>query len=439
MAILTLKNERIINTAILILFLISISLITYDNLPFLHYSSYSPSSIFTFLIAFILTITVGFKYQPYDKWLITFIAISIIHSLVSGVYYDDVVTSIKHIITLLVGLSVFTVVRFSFIKKKQNNRLFENVLMLSMLIPLLTGYMQLLSQMGANVSVIRTITSFFVVQVYDGRIQMASSEPSWASIHLLTIFVIILFKKAGRFRKIFLASTGLLFFLTFSSFGYGVLLFSFVLYGLITRKYRFKMLALIAVTIFVIFIIVPWTLNYFNVNSYFNQRFNLNYLLSSDFLASDASGFVRIVFPVIGLLEFLGFPFGYGGGFYHIHFKQYLMEYFSYGLVHEEVMGNITGGHANPMNFFAKILSEEGLISFILMVLFLRGIFKQCKSNYSKYIFCLALSFLLNFDSYAFVNFWFLIGIIASGYFNGDRDANLSFEDEEQLNNRFSA
>ncbi|MED3920254.1 hypothetical protein P4644_11250 [Priestia aryabhattai] len=418
------KEEKIIQTIIMFCFLVSISLITYDKLPFLHFSSYSPSSIFTFFAAFILIILVGYNYQYYDRWFIIFIAISIAHSLISGVYYDDVGSSFQHIVTLGVGVSIFATVRYAFMKKRKNNKLYENILILSLIWPLTLGYLQLLKQFGLGLGFVDHITGFFAQTVYVGRVQLASSEPSWAVMHLLTIGVILLFNAKGRpFLKLMLFGMFFLFLMIFSSFGYGVLLLSFILFGLVTKRYRFKMLILIALSWVIVFFIVPWLLDVFNVQGYYSQRFNYKYLFSQEFLSSDASGFIRIAFPIIGIYQFFHFPFGYGGGFYYVHFNEYLLKHFAYGLQFDEVMLNVTqAGTATARNLFSKILSEEGIVQFVFFILFLKGIYKQCKTGYGKYVFCLALAFLSNFDTYAFVNFWVLMGVVASGYFN-DRHA----------------
>ena len=410
---------KALQTIILWMFLVSISLITYDKLPFLHYSSYSPSSIFTFFGAFALVLVIGYNYQYYDKWLIIFITISVIHSLASGIYYDDIGSSFQHIVTLAVGISIFIAVRYAFMFKKKN-RLYENVLLLSLLWPLTLGYLQLLKQMGLGLSFVDRITAFFAQTVYIGRVQMASSEPSWAVMHLLTIGVILLFNAKGRpFLKLILVAMSFLFLMIFSSFGYGVLFLSFILFGLITKRYRFKMLVVLSIAWVIVFFVVPWLLDVFNVQGYYSQRFNYKYIFSQEFLASDASGFIRIVFPIIGLYQFIHFPFGYGGGFYYVHFNEYLLQHFAYGLQFDEVTLNFTqAGTATARNFFSKILSEEGIFQFVFFILFLKGIYRQCKTGYGKYVFCLALAFLSNFDTYAFVNFWILMGIISSGYFN---------------------
>lgn len=410
-------GESLIRTVVLILFLISLSLITYDKLPFLNYSSYSPSSVFTFIAAFIFIIVVGYKRESYDKWLVIFIIISTVHSLISGIIYNDIATAIKHIATLIIGFSVFVVVRYAFVHKK-DNRLYERVLILSLIFPIFLGFLQMIYQLGFKFNFINKLTSFFVAHVYEGRIQLTSSEPSWAVMHLLSLGIIVLFASRKRTKFMFISMV-ILFFMSFSALGYGVLLFSFLLFGLITKnKHRVKILLFVCIILFFIFDVIPILIDKFNIQGYYIQRFDYRYLFSPEFLATDGSGFVRIVFPTIGLLQFLDFPLGYGGGFYYIHFKEYLLNHFSYGLIFPEVQYNtlINPENANPRNLFIKVLCEEGIAGAMFFILFLIGVFKQCKTKYSKFVYCLALSLLLNFDSYAFVDFWLLIGILTSGY-----------------------
>ncbi|MEI2464978.1 O-antigen ligase family protein [Niallia taxi] len=421
------QGRLIIKTLILIFFLISISLISYDKLPFLHYSSYSPSSIFTFFGAFVLILLLGYKPEGYDKWLLIFIGVSIVHSVLSALYYDNIGKSFSHIVTLVVGFSVFITVRYAFSNKKANSNLYENILVLSMIIPLFLGFLQFLNQMGLHLAFINNLTSLLAYKAYDGRIQMASSEPSWAAVHILTIGAILLYKsKRKPIRRLVIAAMAFLFLMTFSSYGYGVFLLSLLIFGLITKKSRMKVILSVVALLSVVFFVVPYVLDIFDVNSYFNQRFNYKYIFSQEFLQTDASGFIRIIFPVIGLLEFLHFPIGYGGGFYYVHFNEYLVKYFSYGLVFEEVQENyFVPGTATARNLFAKILSEEGFFQFIFFLLFLRGIFKKATSAYGKYVLCLAIAFLANFDTYAFVNFWFLLGVVSSGYFNKEQESSV--------------
>lgn len=414
------SKNKVPNALFLVLFLISMSLLTYDKLPFLRYSSYSPSSIFTFAICFIIVLITGLRIYKYDKFLILFIFISIVHSMLSGIYYKDINSSFKHIITLFVGMTVYFSTRHAFSNKKYKY-LYEKILIASLIVPIILGFLQLLNQIGLNIEIVNKVTSLFSFYVYPKRIQMASSEPSWASIHLLTVSSIFLFNSTtSRKQKIMLSLCLVLFLFIFSSYGYGVLIFSLILFGLITKKSRIKVILFMFIFGLIVFKIVPLIIDIFNVQGYFNNRFDIKYLFSKDFLSEDASGFIRIIFPIIGLMEFIHFPFGYGGGFYYVHFNDYLIQHFSFGLNFAEVQQNYLQPQisATARNLFSKILSEEGIIQFIIFIFFLKGIFKQCKTNYGKYVLCLALAFMLNFDSYAYVNFWFLLGVISSGYFD---------------------
>lgn len=413
-------NRSIINTIIFILFAISMLLLTYDKLPFLNYASYSPSSIFTFFTAFFLILLVGYELKSYDKWIILFIIISVLHSIIAGLIFDDLNSSIQHIVTLLIGFSVFVVTRFSFERKKENLT-YERILVISMIIPLFLGYLQLLNQLGLNLNFVNEITSLFAALVYEGRVQMGSSEPSWAVIHLLVIGTILISTAKKRFQKLIVFLMAILFILSFSGLGYGVLIFSLILFGLITNKYRGRVIALLISAAIVVFLVIPFIIDYFNVQGYFIARFDPRYLFSEKFLMTDQSGFVRIVFPLLGLIQFVNFPFGYGGGFFYTHFTEYLMQYFPYGYRFPEVVNYLYHPEiATSRNLFTKMLAEEGFYNFIIFIFFLIGIFRKVTGSYAKYIFCLAIALLINFDSYAFIDFWFLLGILASGYFNKD-------------------
>ncbi len=406
----------IFNSIICILFCLGIFLIPFDKLPFLNYSSYSPSSIFPFFLAFLFIMLKKFSIMKYDKWLNIFISISIGHSLISGMYYNNINSSIKHIITLVVGFSIFYTTRYAF-KIKGGSKAYIRILKLSLAISLVLGYLQLLNQLGGHFHFIDKITSLFVTQVYSGRIQLVSSEPSWAIMHLLT-FGVLLFAYKGK-NKFLLLATVLLFFLTFSVLGYGIVLFSLVFLGLISKnKYRIKILIIVALLILSTFLVIPYIIDKLNIQGYYVQRFDYRYLFSQQFLMQDSSGFMRIISPVIGLLEFIHFPFGYGGGFYYVHFQDYIMKYFSYGLNLREVQYNFLDPvNTTARNLLVKLLCEEGLLNTIFFILFLKKIFNICKNNYTKFIFCVALMLTINFDSYAFVDFWFLLGIVASKHF----------------------
>ncbi|WP_394548799.1 O-antigen ligase family protein [Priestia aryabhattai] len=408
------KNDKLIRTLILWLFLVGISLITYDKLPFLNYSSYSPSAIFPFFAAFLFILLIGYKVERYDKWLIIFMIISTIHSLIAGAIYNDYNSSFTHIFTLIIGFSTFVVIRFAFLNKS-DNRLYERAIFLSLIIPISLGFLQMINTFGFNIGFIYQITHVFAAHLFQGRIQLTSSEPSWAVMHLLALGSLVLFM--SRRTKFTFTAMVILFFMSFSALGYGVLFFSFFLFGLITKKHRGKVFVFMGVLIALVFILVPFLINVFDIQDYYIRRFDYRYLFSREFLATDASGFVRIVYPLIGWIQFIEFPLGHGGGFFYTHFREVITNHFLYGLSFESVQADYDAvQNTNARNLWMKLLSEEGIINLPFFILFLIGVFKKCKSNLSRYVFCLAISLLLNFDSYALVDFWLLLAVAASGY-----------------------
>jgi len=428
------QSVNISKTLIFYLFLLGVCLIPYDKLPFLDYSTYSPSAIFPFLGAFFWLMITKHKIDKNDFWLILFCFISIIHSLLSGIVHQNLIVALKHIVTLIVGTSIFFTVRYVFTEllHKNESRIFENILFLSLIIPIFLGYVQLINQLGFANNFATQLTSLFAKNVYEGRIQMVSSEPSWATIHLLTLGVIVFVLKSRGKKFLYLFVFMLILFVSiFSLYGYGVIIMSFILFGLLATsiKNRFKIIVIIVSSLIIIFFFIPWVLQIFDIYGYYVSRFDYRYLFSSEFLREDGSAFVRIVFPLIGVMQFLDNPFGTGGGFYYINFAQYLEKYFSYGLVFPEVVYNtfVNPENANPRNLYVKLLSEEGIVNTSIFLIFLVGVLKKCRENYSKYAFCLAVSLLVNFDSYAFVDFWFLLAVASSGYLD-----NVKGKDERQ-------
>lgn len=402
-------------------FVLFIFLFTFDKLPFLNYSAYSPSAIFPMFIGFIVIALQGLSFGREEKIFISFIFFSVLHSVLSGAYYNNLAVTAKHSVTLLIGFMLFTFVKYAYIHKK-DNLFFEKVIGYSLFLPVGLGFLQLFNQLGLNLPLVDRITGIFVENVYVDRVQMTSSEPSWAVMHLLSLGMLVYFtyKKTGKFKKLFFSMV-ILFFMSFSVLAYGMIFFSFLLYLFVAkRKGRFKILFIIVFIAVSFSVLAPVILDKFNVSGYYVHRFNLSTLLSPEILKTDVSAFVRVVFPLIGVLEFLFFPLGRGGGFYYTGFSDLINKYFPYGLSFKEVIYNTTINpeNANPRNLIVKIMSEEGILGIVLFGMLLLFVFKKCRSNYSKFVYCVAISLLLNFDSYAFLDFWLLMGILSSGYFD---------------------
>ena len=157
-----------------------------------------------------------------------------------------------------------------------------------------------------------------------------------------------------------------------------------------------------------------------HVSGYFTDRFQFNF---SHMVKADNSFFIRVFFPAIGFLEFAQHPiFGVGGGFYYRDFAGLLLKHFSDGLAFTEVSDLVFNRPemATSRNLLAKVFAEEGLVGAILLIGFMATVLRSAGANpYAKFAFALCVSLVMNFDSYSFVNFWLLIGFIRGGFFDG--------------------
>ncbi|MED3749343.1 O-antigen ligase family protein [Geobacillus stearothermophilus] len=407
----------------LLFFVIGFFLFSVDGIPYIKYTDYKPISVIFFGISIFLLMTrKGFRLSCSDteKILLSFVFYSVLHSLLVALQTGDVKSSIEHILSLFVGLIIyFSIISMlsNFRKLKQFERAFNLLLVLTFALPIIFGILQILGLLS-GASLVNMLTSFFVSRTY-GRVQMLSNEPSWAAIHILVgIILFNYYRKSYISSKVFFYLLVILFIFTFSMNGYVVLLITVIFYLLIKR--RIKPLFLLFFSIF-LFVVMGYVINLLDLEGYYTYRFNFREYYDFDrLLHSDGSVFVRVVFPIIGLIQFLKNPiWGVGGGFYYLDFARIIQEQFSYGLSFYEVYFNafVNPSNANPRNLIAKILAEEGIIGFVLFSSFLFKIFTYCKSDYSKFIFCFSLAMVMNFDSYAFVDFWMMLAFLRSRWF----------------------
>lgn len=404
--------------------MVSLALMTYDSLPFIPFSVYRPAAMFPMFLASCLILFTEFRFKKGDLFLIAFIVYSIGHSMIVALGNGDLGSSFSHSITLLFGLSMYRVSVYVAEQAKADPTILSGMaksMAVAFIPPLAVGFLQLADSFFIRSGFSGAITGLFSEKVYLRRIQLLSGEPSWAAIHMLSggLIMFFLYKRGFRKQWILLAATALLLVLSFSAYAYLVLLIALVLYALITNKNRGKMLTVLALSFFIIVVGVPFLIDTFKISGYFTDRFqfNFNYLIQRD-----SSFFVRTVFPLIGFMEFVRHPiFGVGGGFYYTEFASLMQQHFSQGLWFSEVYNlvYIKTDAATSRNLISKVFAEEGLIGVILFGGFMVSIFRSSAANaFSKFAFALCLSLVMNFDSYAFLNFWILLGFIRGGLFH---------------------
>jgi hypothetical protein len=379
--------------------------------------------MFPMFLASILLLFTDFRFKKGDILLVLFVMYSIGHSLIVATNNGDVISSASHIITLLFGLSMFRVSVYIAEQAKEDPEIRKGIaksIAIAFIPPLAAGFLQLIDAFFVRNGFSGAFTGLFADKVYLRRIQMLSGEPSWAAIHMLSggLIMFFLYKQGFRKQIHLLIATMLLMVLSFSAYAYTVLLTALVIYVLVTNKNRGRMLVVLAVCAFVVVVGVPFIIETFKVSGYFTERFQFNF---DQLINNDNSFFIRLVFPAIGFMEFAKHPiFGVGGGFYYTEFASLLQQHFSNGLKFSEVYDLVFNNpyDATSRNMVSKVFAEEGLIGVILFGGFLVSIFRSCGANsYSKFAFALCISLVMNFDSYAFLDFWLLFGFIRGGGF----------------------
>ncbi|KML28312.1 hypothetical protein [Priestia aryabhattai] len=339
-----------------------------------------------------------------------------------------------NIMTLLVGSVVFIVfsnISFIMAENKGYSKIVHTSSLFIFFILVGIGFLQTTNQLLGVFSFIDKITGAITENVYTARVQLLSGEPSWATMHMLTFgFLFIGFYTKTK-RKIFLVITiaiSVIFFFSLSFYGYTVLFLSFFIFLIVSKKVKPVYIITFIVGAILIIALLPIIINSLGIDNYSSGRFlKLNNIHSiEDLLYIDGSFFVRIVFPIIGVLNFTDSPlFGVGGGQSFINLKEFITLYFDKGLIYPEVYNNvyINPEVFTPRNLFAKILGEEGLIGFLLYIFFLVRIYIKAKHNSTElFAFSLVLSIMMNFDSYMTIDIWLLLGMINGGYFSAKKE-----------------
>jgi len=413
-----------IRELVIALFLLSLAVLTYDSLPYFHFSVYRPLAMFPMFAASFLLLFTGFRFRKGDGLLLAFALYSIGHSLAAAVGYEDMGSSLKHAVTLLFGLSMYRVSTYVAEQTKDDLALIRRIsacVLIAFVPPLAAGFLQLADALFVRSGFSGAWTGLFSEKVYKGRMQMLSGEPSWAAIHLLTggLLALYLLRQGVRRHLILLGGIAVLLVLSFSAYAYTVLLTALLIYVLTTGKHRGRMIVALAACVWIVTVGVPYLLEALRVSGYFTDRFQFDF---ERLMQSDNSFFVRLVFPAIGFMEFAQHPVaGVGGGFYYREFADYVLRHFSEGLGFKEVhdLVFLHPEWATPRNLLSKVFAEEGLIGAALFIGFLISIFRRAGDNpYAKFAAALGVALVMNFDSYAFVNFWLLVGFVRGGFFD---------------------
>ena len=121
---------------------------------------------------------------------------------------------------------------------------------------------------------------------------------------------------------------------------------------------------------------------------------------------SDGSLFLRLFNPIIGLMIFWdNFLIGVGGENFSILYMDYVKQYFPYASKHDTIFNHYKYGlDITPKSFYSKILSEFGLIGFLVFLNYTIRAFNKSKTDYRfKILFAFLITLMINYDSYIYL------------------------------------
>jgi O-antigen ligase len=138
----------------------------------------------------------------------------------------------------------------------------------------------------------------------------------------------------------------------------------------------------------------------------------------------DESVFLRTADPATALFMFADYPIrGVGGGNYRDYFGEYIKENFplasKFGF--SQMKSQLSEKKEQTKNLYARMLGEFGLVGITLLLFFLGGLTRRLRNaqifdaKTKRYLilwFIVCLVSLMQFDSFAYINFWLLAALI---------------------------
>ena len=302
--------------------------------------------------------------------------------------------------TIAIGLFVFVVCfccfKLIYAGKDYHGYLlwFADLVSKAFVIPIVVGLIQVacMYHLLPNVVASSLASVFGTVQV--GRIAMTSSEASWAAC--LMVFaaplIYISYMNSKRATDLFeFVALLILFVLNASAqglatLGVGLVIFAFLLSYARGNLFELLKKAIpIAILVVLMLAVLPLLVQVVPVPSYVRARF-INLTSIAQLIHGDGSSFIRICHPILSLKMWTDSPiFGFGGGSFTVLYPDYLANSFPWAIDgrFSEVLTYYRGlAEPSPLNLYARILCEFGLIGFLLYA----GFLLMCLTRVKRFI-----------------------------------------------------
>jgi hypothetical protein len=420
-------------------------LLPFMSLPVLP-SDYRPVSVLAFAVTGLLALGTRLRRRkiPADEaLLLAFLALSALQAAVLvGVLHHEYLRALRHVAVLALGI-------LSYVSLKAFFRIYGPAYSLRLMsyvyfFILALGAVEVLCILRVLPWDLKVFLGTVLGGRTVGRVQLVTSEASWGA-KVLLFGVPILAYQAWRYRSrgyllAVIVSLALLVF-TFSLDGLlaavvAVIVFALFQYKtLLARPKIWLACGLVLAGLGTAFLLADRVLP--KRGEYYRARFRIlktgNCEQIRQLPRKDASVFIRLYYPWIGVRMFLAKPYGVGLGGYGLYFKGFLD---SLGVNYSrfpEVMGDVRTRSGDPKSLYAKILAENGLFSGWVFVLYiiLHGYYLKNAAakeiipyrNLVLALLAVNLGILFQFGSYAYLPMWFAFALNAQLHEGQERPA----------------
>ena len=421
-------------------------LLPFDSLPGIFPTTYRPISlIFLLPIVFSILLRACFKLKL-DRYLFYLFATFLLFTITSFTltqYFSFALNGFwDYIITFALGITAFAAFRHSFQmvrqKSESNDHFTEDIfkyLTYGYIAMIVIGCIEFLSLYTPLLPTdIKNVMNSLLAGKVSSRLQLTTGEPAWAARQALFGLPVLAFIK-GKYN-FWTIALFILAVLTFSLEGMLVFLLSTIIYLLYrfwdSKLLLFKKFAKTTISLTVLLAIIFFAAKnvFLKDDSYYYSRFKklstvkLSKIRLSNLVYLDESVFIRLAYPIAAWHIFFDYPIvGIGGGNFRYRFADYLKTEFPLvkKLNFHKVEQQIKGKKDQPKNFYSRLMSEFGLVGIILFALFLKKIIRRLRTaefletrsrNYLFFWLIICLVSLLQFDSFAYINFWLLAAFV---------------------------
>ncbi|MBM7567317.1 hypothetical protein JOC55_004279 [Paenibacillus sacheonensis] len=405
-----------------------------DNFPHMFGGAYKPLSLIFIAIYLAMNIKVVFtiKYRALEIWIAVIIASALLISAFQNLKYhyrftgwEDAVSSLVAGIVIYLAFKVFV----------HQNKHDESYIMLfkwiirGYSVAIFVGLLQLVYIYGSSSDGLAAVIKLFVTRdpfIGNHRVHFSFSEPSFIGLHtnLLLFPAYIILKNKNRlskFEKLIVFSFVPLTIFSLSVRYFLDLVIFYVIYTFATTQVReiwsvgIKMILTAAV--FASLIYMVFVQNVFKIDSDHYSRIS-HIFENPENIATDDSFAIRFTYSVIGVSSFLDKPvLGYGMGNYNYGYVNHLdkipVNQYKPG---KELYEASESTSLSQYNMYTRLLSELGMMGIFILLSFVIFIRSFKGRNYSKMMAALLGCALLQFDSFAFIQMYFWIAFMQSGF-----------------------